>query len=130
MEDVSHRSKLSSAYVDVPRRHYDASVRFYSELLGKRATFDAQDPDYAAYGAPETGIELAVQAIGDDRPRLHLDIETDDIEAEVARLVDLGATVVERIQTWVTMRDPVGIIFCVIRVQDANRFQAEAKTWT
>ena len=127
---MSHRSRLSSAYVDVPRAQYDTSVRFYSELLGKPATIDAEDPDYAAYGVPETGIELAVQAIGDDHPRVHLDIETDDIEAEVARLVDLGATVVERIQTWVTMRDPVGIVFCVIRVQDANHFEAEATTWT
>jgi predicted enzyme related to lactoylglutathione lyase len=128
---MGHRSRLYSAYIDVPRTDFEASVRFYGELLGRAGTIDADEPEYASYGEPkpETGIELYVQAIGEDRPRVHLDIETDDVEAEVARLVALGATEVERIKTWVVMRDPVGTVFCVIRVQDAERFDADAKTW-
>lgn len=52
---------------------------------------------------------------------IHLDLNTDDREAEVERLVDLGATVVETktetigpyIDTWTVMRDPEGNGFCV-----------------
>jgi len=128
---MTHHSRLYSAYVDVPVKNFDDSVRFYGELLGRPATIDPDEPEYASYGdpTPTTGIDLYVQAIGEDHPRIHLDIETDDVEAEVARLVALGATEVARIHTWVVMRDPVGTVFCVIRVQDAAQFDAKAKTW-
>ena len=59
---MSHRSRLYSAYVDVPRQHLESAVRFYGDLLGKTATIDADDPDYASFGEAETGIELYVQA--------------------------------------------------------------------
>lgn len=126
---VGHRSKLSCAYVDVPRTDFDKTARFYGKLLGKPVEVDPDEPDYASYGDYVTGFDLYVQGIGEDVPRVHLDIETDDIEAEVARLVALGATEVARIQGWVVMRDPVGIIFCVIRVQSPERFDAQATTW-
>lgn len=131
MYGVTHRSRLYSAYVDVPKRHFEASVRFYGDLLGRPASIDPDEPDYASFGEPKrtTGIELYVQGVGDEVPRVHLDIETDDIEAEVARLVALGATVVDRIQGWVVMRDPVGTVFCVIRVQDVDGLAAHATTW-
>jgi predicted enzyme related to lactoylglutathione lyase len=52
---------------------------------------------------------------------IHLDLNVDDREAEVERLVGLGATVVEtKTQTtgtftevWTVMRDPEGNGFCV-----------------
>jgi hypothetical protein len=49
--------------------------------------------------------------------RLHLDIEADDIAAEVARLTKLGAKVVDRLERWVVMEAPTGQRFCVVRVQ-------------
>ncbi|MGN6474780.1 MAG: VOC family protein [Mycobacteriales bacterium] len=126
---MSHRSKLSCAYVDVPRPDFEKTANFYGELLGKPVTVDADEPDYASYGDYVEGFDLYVQGVGDDEPRVHLDIETDDIDAEVARLVSLGATEVARIQGWVVMRDPVGIVFCVIRVQSPERFESQATTW-
>ena len=48
---------------------------------------------------------------------MHLDIESDDIEAEVRRLEALGATKIEAIRTWVVMAAPTGHRFCVIRPQ-------------
>ena len=127
---MGHRSRLYSAYVDVPQRDFEKTVTFYGDLLGRTPKIDPDEPEYASYeDPPQTGIDLYVQAIGDDQPRVHLDIETDDVEAEVARLVALGASEVERINTWVVMNDPVGTVFCVIRVQDADRFAASAKIW-
>jgi predicted enzyme related to lactoylglutathione lyase len=125
-----HRSRLCGVYIDVPRESYDASLAFYGGLVGRAAEIEADDPDYASFGESAPGVELLVQSVGDTTPRVHLDIETDDIEAEVARLVGLGATEVDRIRSWVVMRDPVGTVFCVVRVQNADVFEASATTWS
>jgi predicted enzyme related to lactoylglutathione lyase len=126
----SHRSRLCGAYIDVPRADYDRTVQFWQSGLDRPAEVEADDPDYVSFGEATPGVELCVQAVGDPTPRIHLDIETDDIEAEVARLTALGATVVERIEGWVVMRDPVGIVFCVVRIQIPAAFEASATTWT
>ena len=47
----------------------------------------------------------------------------------VERLKRLGATEIERVKTWVVMRDPVGTIFCVVRVQVRDMFEQHATTW-
>jgi Glyoxalase-like domain len=62
-------------------------------------------------------------------PRLHVDIETDDVEAEVQRLERLGAVRVEAVATWWIMRDPAGLVFCVVRVRSPEEFAAHATTW-
>ena len=45
--------------------------------------------------------------------RLHLDVRADDVEAEVARIVALGATILSRQTSWVTLADVEGNEFCV-----------------
>ena len=124
----SHRSRLCAASIDVPRGAYSSGTTFWSGLTGRTPTVD-EDPDYASFGDMAPGVEVFIQAVGDPRPRVHLDIETDDIEAEVARLTALGATEVERIHTWVVMRDPVGTIFCVVRIQNPEHFEKSARAW-
>ena len=60
--------------------------------------------------------------------RVHIDIEADDIEAEVRRLEALGARQVERIHTWCVMEAPTGQRFCVVRVQRSD-FKERANVW-
>jgi hypothetical protein len=60
--------------------------------------------------------------------RIHLDIETDDIPAEVARLEKLGASVYKRLERWVVMQAPTGQRFCVVRVQREG-FSKDAAAW-
>ncbi|HEV7898665.1 MAG TPA: VOC family protein [Planosporangium sp.] len=54
--------------------------------------------------------------------RLHLDLNPDDQEAEVERLVDMGARRVDIGQAddvpWVVLADPEGNEFCVLRARD------------
>jgi predicted enzyme related to lactoylglutathione lyase len=126
---ASHRSRLCGAYIDVPSADYDTTVAFWRDALPADAK-TGSDPDYTSFGEATPGVELCVQAVGDPTGRIHLDIETDDIEAEVARLKELGATEVARIRSWVVMRDPVGIIFCVVKIQFPEAFEASATTWT
>ncbi|HEX6613448.1 MAG TPA: VOC family protein, partial [Rhodanobacteraceae bacterium] len=60
--------------------------------------------------------------------RVHLDIESDDVEAEVRRLEALGAKRVEAIRTWVVMEAPTGQRFCVVRPQ-RGKMGPNANKW-
>ena len=51
---------------------------------------------------------------------MHVDIHTEDVAAEIARLEALGARVVERRDDWTVMSDPAGLPFCVVRAPDAT----------
>ena len=59
---------------------------------------------------------VQIQRVGHES-RVHIDIESDDIPAEVARLETPGARVVNRPGRWVVMEAPTGQRFCVVRVQ-------------
>jgi hypothetical protein len=64
-----------------------------------------------------------------DHPsRVHLDIETDDIDAEMRRLEKLGAKRVQAVQTWWVMEAPTGQRFCVVHASSPD-FEARACRW-
>ena len=58
-------------------------------------------------------VYVLLQSV-DHESRVHIDIETDDIPAEVKRLESLGATVVAQVKEWTVMQAPSGQRFCVI----------------
>jgi hypothetical protein len=60
--------------------------------------------------------------------RVHLDIESDDVEAEVRRLEKLGARSLGAVKTWHVMEAPTGQRFCVVRAQRPD-FATKANTW-
>ena len=66
------------------------------------------------------GLTALLQRVGDDRPRVHLDVHTDDVTAEVARLIALGATEVGRHDDWVVLADPAGTVFCVVPTEASD----------
>jgi predicted enzyme related to lactoylglutathione lyase len=124
-----HRSRLTAAYFDVPEADFGAETAFWSAALGVGVE-PSDDGDYIELAPRVPGLQVLVQRIGNGTPaRVHFDIETDDIEAEVARLVRLGATTVEVISTWVVMRDPAGLLFCVVGLQSPAEFDTHATTW-
>src|SRR5579864_7518561 len=57
---------------------------------------------------------LLIQQLGQGSARVHLDIHTDDLPAEIARLEKLGAERVQQPHSCQVMRDPAGLLFCVI----------------
>jgi hypothetical protein len=59
---------------------------------------------------------------------VHIDIESDDIDAEVERLVALGAKEISRVHTWCVLEAPTGQRFCVVRVQGKD-FDRKANAW-
>jgi hypothetical protein len=123
-----HRSRLTAALVDVPSSVYGSSLRFWAGALGAEPQFNDDNPEYADLGEATPGLQIYLQQVGAPA-RVHLDIETDDVEAEVARLEALGATRVEQVKSWWVMRDPAGLLFCVVRVQLPEAFERHAREW-
>ncbi len=115
--------------IDAPPATHEATRAFWGGVTGTTPDV-GDDPAYANVGTLGGGIKLETQRLGSDgdAARVHLDVEADDVEAEVARLEGLGATVVERKDTWVVLRDPAGLLFCVIPVW-TDDFAAHAVTW-
>ncbi|MBV9290977.1 MAG: hypothetical protein JO222_00900, partial [Frankiales bacterium] len=98
---MPHRSRLTAVLVDVPAAEHERSAAFWSATLGREAQRSERFPEYVQLGQPTPGVEVMVQSTGDATPRVHLDIETDDVEAEVRRLTALGAIELERHHSWV-----------------------------
>jgi hypothetical protein len=126
-----HRSRIGVVLVDHPEESYDAAAAFWAEAHGSRRRGDASDPDdpYESLD-PIAGIGFELQRTGGGTPpRVHLDIETDDVWAEVARLEALGARVVDRYDDYAVLGDPGGLVFCVVPVQSRDEFAAHATNW-
>jgi hypothetical protein len=123
-----HRSRIGVILVDHAEGH-DVALPFWAGVTGATPRVEG-DPEYSSLGQVGS-LNLEVQRTGSGTPpRVHLDIETDDVAAEVARVVALGARVVEeREEGYVILEDPGGLVFCVIGVQTGDRFEAEALTW-
>lgn len=70
---------------------------------------------------------MLVQAVAHPS-RVHIDIETDDTEAEVRPLQALGARRVEQVERWWVMESPTGQRLCVVRLQRSD-FAEGANSW-
>lgn len=124
-----HRSRVSTFLIDTPKDEAAETAEFWSAALGVRAESPPGEPQYITLQDALPGYVLAVQAV-DDTPRYHLDIETDDVAAEVARLEGLGAVEVSSWQGCHTLRAPGGHLLCVIPLHsDPDLFTERAQTW-
>jgi len=109
-----HRIMLREVIIDAPAKDVDTVTTFWSSALAATPHPVPDEPFTALRGAASLP-HVATQDIGDDpTPRYHLDIETDDLEAEITRLQGLGATVRTRYDDYAVMADPVGLLFCLL----------------
>jgi predicted enzyme related to lactoylglutathione lyase len=113
-----HRSRLSTLVIDCRTEDLDAAAEFWSRALGKSIESRDVDADgkYAQLKTANDEPIILLQKVAHES-RVHLDIETDDIEAEVKRLEALGAKRVQRLERWQVMEAPTGQRFCVVRQQ-------------
>lgn len=72
---------------------------------------------------------LLMQRLESAAPRTHLDIHPDDPAAEVARVERLGAERVQKVKTWWVMRDPVGLLFCLLPMSPGSLNDENARRW-
>jgi len=124
-----HCSRINGLLIDCKTDDIDAAAQFWAHALGRPV--DMKHPrsrgNYRMLETPPDELSVQVQRV-DHESRVHIDIETDDIPAEVARLEKLGAKVDERKERWVIMRAPTGQRFCIVRVQRTN-WPKNANRW-
>jgi predicted enzyme related to lactoylglutathione lyase len=124
-----HRSRVSTFLIDVRKDDVDEATAFWSKALGVRTSNPPGEPQFTTLHDAVPGYVTAIQSV-DAEPRYHLDIETDDVTAEVARLAELGAVEVASWQGCHTLRAPGGHLLCVIPVHsDPQDFAGHATTW-
>ena len=125
-----HRSRLSTVLIDCAEEDYEQGLDFWSRALG-REPVPTDGPRYTSLRGRvggEGGPFVLLQRVPKEERAIHLDIETDDVEAEVARLEKLGARVKARISRHVVMEAPTGHAYCVVPVY-RNDFPAKAAAW-
>ena len=107
---MAHDSRLSKIVIDAPPADHDRELAFWNAATG-------QD------------IGLLIQRLDDGRARVHIDVHTDDVPAEVARLEKLGAERAGQAHSWQLMRDPAGLVFCVIPERPGELNDSNARRW-
>ena len=124
-----HKSQLAGLIIDCKTDDLAAAADFWGQALGLelRRSPDPAEANYIALKTAPGDPYVEVQKV-DHPSRVHLDIETDHIEAEVARLEALGAKRIAKVRSWVVMEAPTGQRFCVINAGGAN-FAEKANRW-
>lgn len=110
---MTHFSRLFKVVIDVPASEHDRELSFWEAAVGQPLSrFDY--PEYHGAALHGQDFWLLTQRLGEGTARVHVDIHTDDLVAEVDRLERLGAERVQHVHSWWVMRDPAGLLFCVI----------------
>jgi predicted enzyme related to lactoylglutathione lyase len=124
-----HKSKLGGFIIDCQTRDLPAAAEFWGAALGMpvRELPGAEGELYRRLEDGPVGLHIEVQKV-EHPSRVHLDIETDDIEAEVRRLEGLGARRLQKVQTWWVMEAPTGQRFCVVEASSRG-FASQATPW-
>ena len=126
---MAHYSRLNKTVIDVPPAEHDPEVAFWSAALGQQLKQGDHFPEYHGVALHGLDFGLLIQRLGDGPARVHLDIHTDDLAAEVARLEALGAERVEFVHAWWIMRDPAGLLFCVVPEPAGSLNDTNAQRW-
>jgi len=124
-----HHSRLSTVLIDCDPEHFERGVEFWRHALGKELI--PLDDRYASLRGRvggDGGVIVMLQRVPAAERAVHLDIETDDIEAEVRRLERLGARRKATFEHWVVMEAPSGHAFCVVPARRED-FPAKAARW-
>jgi predicted enzyme related to lactoylglutathione lyase len=123
-----HKSRLLGFVIDCRTDDLESAAGFWGAALGMEVRpLPGQEGQYLHLVDPSGQLDIDVQAVSHPS-RVHLDLVTDDVEAEVRRLEALGATRVQQVKTWWVMEAPTGQRFCVCRARDGS-LAGQANTW-
>jgi len=122
-----HRSRLGNVIIDCQTDDLRREAEFWGAALGRPASRHSNDGRYIDLQDDAGDPQVILQKV-DHPSRIHIDIETDDIEAEVNRLQKLGAVIVEKMARWTIMEAPSKHRFCIIGPLRED-FEERANTW-
>jgi len=111
-----HRSRLAGFIIDCPTTDLESAAGFWSSALGM-APQPLEGDRYVPLDSSARDLVIEVQRV-DHPARLHLDIQTDNLPAEVRRLERLGARAVGMVRTFMVMESPTGQRFCIVNARD------------
>ncbi|MEM7289535.1 MAG: VOC family protein [Pseudomonadota bacterium] len=129
---MAHMSRLGTIVFDCKNENLDKAASFWAGALGLVAEPEvAGYPNYRNMVGPDREPKMLLQNV-EHEPRVHIDIETDDKDAECARLQSLGAHIVNRVdepgKDWIIMEAPTGHRLCLVKPQRAD-FEENANRW-
>jgi predicted enzyme related to lactoylglutathione lyase len=122
-----HKSRLGTLIIDCETDDLQREARFWGAALGGEVGSPRPGERYIDLQGDPSAPHVILQRV-EHPSRIHIDIETDDIEAEVKRLQGLGATVVEKMERWTVMQAPSGHRFCIIGAR-RDGFDEQANVW-
>ena len=123
---MTHKSRIGCLVLDCETDNLTDALAFWSAALGMPGKVD-DDGKYAPMTAPDGQPRMLLQSVSHP-PRVHLDIETDDREAEARRLEALGARRLSELPHWIVMEAPTGHRFCIVGPQRTD-FADNANAW-
>jgi predicted enzyme related to lactoylglutathione lyase len=124
-----HKSQLAGFIIDCQTPDLPSAAAFWGAALGMelRTLPGTEGEKYTQLLDPGGRLHIEVQTVSHPS-RVHLDIETDDVEAEVRRLETLGARRISQLNTWWVLEAPTGQRFCVVPAK-AAQFASTARQW-
>jgi extradiol dioxygenase family protein len=122
-----HRSRLAGFILDCQHGDLDSAARFWGRALGM-ADLGRDGEVYTRLDASQRDLVVEVQRV-DHESRVHIDIESDDIDAEADRLERLGARRIAKVKNWWVLEAPTGQRFCVVRAKTDLSVAAGANVW-
>jgi hypothetical protein len=122
-----HKSRLAGFIIDCQNAEAELAAQFWGPALGLDA-LGLDGPAYLRLDASSRDMTVEVQRVSHES-RVHLDIESDDVEAEVARLEVLGARRIANVKSWVVLEAPTGQRFCVVQAKVDLEGRAGTRAW-
>jgi len=123
-----HKSVLAGFIIDCNTINLEGAADFWSKALGMQIK-KLPAPEGEKYIKLENSMGLHIEVQKVSHPsRVHLDIATNNIEAEKARLEKLGAKCIEYVHTWCVMEAPTGQRFCLVSSKNSENFDQIANT--
>jgi predicted enzyme related to lactoylglutathione lyase len=121
-----HRSRLSGFIIDCNTQDLEGAAQFWGAALGLKVEAAAEAGEALYRRLAGAALDIEVQQVSHPS-RVHLDIESSDVEAEVRRLEALGARRIATVRDWQVMEAPTGQRFCVVPAR--RELPAQANTW-
>jgi Glyoxalase-like domain len=133
---ATHRSRVCQFVIDVS--DLDQGAAFWTAALDgiEEETSETSRKIYRRIRLPDSEIRILLQKTGDrktSKERMHVDLETDNVEAEIKRLEGLGAVRWDHQQErgfdfWV-LHDPWENEFCVLQ-EEFPELLANRRAWS
>jgi predicted enzyme related to lactoylglutathione lyase len=124
MERKPHLYRHGELVVVIDCADTERAAGFWTAVLGYVRHGESAGPYRTLLPADGAGIEVLLQRVPEAKGaknRVHLDLRTPDLDAEVARVLALGARrlterpLVEDGLRWHVLADPDGNEFCVLQ---------------